>query len=56
MVALFVCLRSAALSPETARTSPTCQAFLETNGVQQADGSRTDPPLAKFEEQIQKYK
>ena len=32
------------------------QAFLEAEGVQQPNGNRTDPPLAKFEEQIQKYK
>ncbi len=34
----------------------TLQDFLEANGVKSADGSREDPPLPKFEEQIQKYK
>jgi hypothetical protein len=29
---------------------------LEAEGTKNADGSRDDPPLAKFEEQIQKYK
>jgi dynein heavy chain len=32
------------------------QEFLEAEGVKLSDGSRDDPPLAKFEEQIQKYK
>ena len=32
------------------------QEFLEAEGVKLPDGSRDDPPLAKFEEQIQKYK
>eukprot|EP00879_Flechtneria_rotunda_P005416 GHRR01005708.1.p1 GENE.GHRR01005708.1~~GHRR01005708.1.p1 ORF type:complete len:1495 (+),score=578.36 GHRR01005708.1:300-4784(+) len=30
--------------------------FLEAEGTKAADGSREDPPLAKFEQQIQKYK
>ncbi|KAF6251999.1 flagellar outer dynein arm heavy chain beta [Scenedesmus sp. NREL 46B-D3] len=32
------------------------QDFLEAEGTKNADGSRDDPPLAKFEEQIQEYK
>jgi hypothetical protein len=36
---------------------PCChQGFLEAEGTKNADGTRDDPPLAKFEEQIQKYK
>lgn len=31
------------------------QDFLEAEGVRLPDGSRDDPPLAKFEEQITKY-
>ncbi|KAI8473051.1 MAG: flagellar outer dynein arm heavy chain beta [Monoraphidium minutum] len=34
----------------------TLKAFLEANNTTQPDGSCADPPLAKFEEQIQKYK
>lgn len=34
----------------------TLQGFLEANGTKNADGSREEPPLSKFEEQIQKYK
>jgi dynein heavy chain len=32
------------------------KAFLEAEGRPLPDGGRDDPPLAKFEEQIQKYK
>lgn len=32
------------------------QSFLDANGAQLADGGKDDPPLARFEEQIQKYK
>jgi hypothetical protein len=32
------------------------QDFLEAKGVKAEDGSREDPPLAAFEEQITKYK
>jgi hypothetical protein len=35
---------------------PLTQEFLEANGPLLPDGSRDDPPLPKFEEQIQKYK
>jgi hypothetical protein len=34
----------------------TLQAFLASEGSQAADGTRDDPPLAKFEAQITKYK
>lgn len=34
----------------------TLQDFLEANGNKHGDGSKEDPPLSKFEEQIQKYK
>lgn len=32
------------------------QDFLEAKGTKAEDGRREDPPLAAFEEQIQKYK
>jgi hypothetical protein len=35
---------------------PASQAFLEAKGVKAEDGRREEPPLAAFEEQIQKYK
>lgn len=34
----------------------TLQQFITDNGVTLPDGTRDDPPLAKFEEQIVKYK
>lgn len=45
--------RAESASPELTITP---QAFLEANGTTQPDGTRADPPLGKFEEQIQKYK
>ena len=30
--------------------------FLDAHGAPLADGGKDDPPLAKFEEQIQKYR
>lgn len=35
---------------------PASQEFLEAKGVKAEDGHREEPPLAAFEEQIQKYK
>lgn len=35
---------------------PGPQEFLEANGPLLPDGRRDDPPLAKFDQQIQKYK
>jgi len=37
-------------------TQATLREFLESHGTALPDGTRDDPPLSKFEDQIQKYK